>query len=121
LTALPHSIKLSAGEISMTWQAELAALIDETMAHVKAMEGADVKPVVPLKIIERALAESPRSVRLPPVTPSSPSSERQEIISRVASFKAVQERMRREREDYCDRTLSVARLAASGKEKTADR
>jgi hypothetical protein len=44
----------------MTWQAELATLIDETMAHVKAMEGATVKPVaVPLKIIERALAESP--------------------------------------------------------------
>ena len=42
----------------MTWQSELAALIEETMAHVKAVEGANVKPIVPLKLVERALAES---------------------------------------------------------------
>ena len=47
----------------MTWQNELANLIEETMAHVKAMEGTNVRPVVPLKIIERVISESPRPAR----------------------------------------------------------
>jgi len=122
LTGAPHGLKFRAKDISMTWQAELATLIDETMAHVKAMEGATVKPVaVPLKIIERALAESPRPVRPPSVTASSLGSEREEIMRRVTSFKAVQERLRREREDYCERTLSRLLLAASVKAKGADK
>jgi hypothetical protein len=101
----------------MTWQAELAALIEETMAHVKAVEGANVKPIVPLKIIERAFVESPRPARLEPMAWSSAGSERDEILRRVASFKAVQERMQREREDYCERTLSNARIVARVKER----
>ena len=32
----------------MTWQSELAALIEETMAQINAVDGANVKPVVPL-------------------------------------------------------------------------
>jgi hypothetical protein len=55
------------------------------------------------------------------VTASSPGSEREEIMRRVASFKAVQERLRREREDYCERTLSRVLLAASVKAKGADK
>ena len=73
----------------MTWQAELEALIEETMAHVKAMEGAKVKPVAPVKIIENAIAEPPRLARLESMTASSVRSEREEIKRRVASFKAV--------------------------------
>src|ERR1700688_1383108 len=98
----------------MTWQSELAALIEETMAHVKAVEGANVKPIVPLKLVERALAESPRPARLEPMAWSPAGSERDEIMRRVASFKAVQERMQRDREDYCERTLSKARFVATG-------
>lgn len=101
----------------MTWQAELAALIEDTVAHVKAVEGANVKHVVPLKIFECAIAESPRPTRLAPVTGSSAGSEREEITRRIASFKAVQERMQREREDYCERTLSEARFAVRVKER----
>jgi hypothetical protein len=101
----------------MTWQAELAALIDETMAHVEAMQSANVKPVVPLKIIERAIAETARPARLEPLTGSSAGSEREAITRRVASFKAIQERMQREREDYCERTLSKARFSVRGKER----
>jgi len=101
----------------MTWQAELAALIEEAMAHVKAVEGANVKRVVPLKIVERAIAESPRPARLELVTRSSAGSEREEIMRRIASFKAVQERTQREREDYCERTLSEARFAVRIKER----
>jgi hypothetical protein len=87
------------------------------MAHVKAVEGANVKPVVPLKIVERAFAESPRPARLEPMARSPAGSERDEILRRVASFKAVQERMQRDREDYCDRTLSNAGFVARVKEK----
>jgi hypothetical protein len=101
----------------MTWQAELATLIEETIAHVKAIEGASVRPVVPLKIIGRAIAESPRPARLNPGVGTSAGSEREEITRRVASFKAVQQRMQRERQDYCERTLSAALSAASKKEK----
>jgi hypothetical protein len=109
------------GDFSMTWQTELAALIEETMAHVNAVEGANVKPIVPLNIVERAFAESPRPARLEPMAWSSAGSEREEITRRVANFKAVQERMQREREDYCDRTLSNARIVATVKEKAADK
>jgi hypothetical protein len=105
----------------MTWQSELAALIEETMAHVKAVGGANVKPVVPLKMVERAFAESPRPARLEPVIWSSAGSERDEIKRRVANFKAVQERMQREREDYCDRTLSNARIAGTDKDRQSTR
>ena len=99
----------------MTWQSELEALIEETMAHVKAVEGANVRPVVPLKLVERAFAVSPRTTRLEPVAWFSAGSERAEIMRRVASFKAVQDRMQREREDYCERTLSNARIVAPDK------
>ncbi len=105
----------------MTWQAELGTLIEETMAHVRAMEGASIKSVVPLKIIERAIAETPRPARLESVAGSLRGAERDEITRRVASFRAVQERMQREREDYCDRTLSVARLTTRVKTTTTDK
>lgn len=36
--------------------------------------------------------------------------ERQEIAARVASFKATQEKFKREREEYCTTTLENARL-----------
>jgi len=99
----------------MTWQDELNALIEETMAHVKAVGGANVMPIVPLKIVERAFAEAPRPAPVEPLAWSSAGSERDEIMRRVSNFKAVQERMRREREDYCERTLSDARISATGK------
>ena len=105
----------------MTWQSELAALIEETMAQINAVDGANVKPVVPLKIVERALAESSHPARLEPMSWPSAGSERAEIKRRLASFKAVQERMQRERADYCDRTLSNARIVATVKEKAVDK
>jgi len=38
-------------------------------------------------------------------------SEREEIAARIASFKATQEKFRREREEYCVTTLENARHA----------
>jgi chorismate mutase len=40
---------------------------------------------------------------------SSAASEREEIAARVASFKATQEKFKREREEYCATTLKNAR------------
>ena len=51
--------------------------------------------------------EQPRSVTAPP--PTREKTERELIASRVARFKAQQERLRREREEYYIRTLSRAR------------
>jgi chorismate mutase len=39
--------------------------------------------------------------------------EREEIAARVASFRATQEKFRREREEYCVTTLENARYGAS--------
>jgi hypothetical protein len=92
----------------MTWQAELEALIEETMAHVKAIQGNAVQPIVPIKPVAQALAEPPRSTPFEPMNWPSVGSEREEIGRRVASFRAVQERMQRERENYCVKTLANA-------------
>jgi hypothetical protein len=92
----------------MTWQAELEALIEESMAHAKAVQGKTVKPIVPIKLVEQAIAEPLRSTPFEPMNWHSVGSEREEIRRRVASFRAVQERMQREREDYCVKTLANA-------------
>jgi hypothetical protein len=69
------------------WKADLDALIDETMAFAKRV---------------RAETPMPRTIvdpnRVPPINWSK--SERQEIGERVANFKAHQQRLMREREDY---------------------
>jgi hypothetical protein len=106
----------------MTWQAELEALIEETKAHVKAMGGASVQPSVPKKpavaeSAKAATAESPPAQPIEPITRPSVGSEQEEIRQRVASFKALQARMQREREDYCARTLSNARNANTADQK----
>ena len=92
----------------MTWQAELETLIEETMAQAKAVQGKTVKPIVPMRRVEQALAEPPRSTRLEPMNWPSVGSEREDIKRRVANFRSVQERMQREREDYFVKTLANA-------------
>jgi hypothetical protein len=94
----------------MSWQSELDALVEETLAFAEANKGKTLKPVVPIKLIEQALPKSPRATRLEPlIWPAF--SEREEIKQRVADFKAIQERMRRERDDYFVNTLEKARRA----------
>ena len=65
------------------WQAELDALMRETMRLTKS---AGVQPVIPRAVIA--------SHRMSPVTLNS--SERDQIRRRVANFKAHQERFARE-------------------------
>jgi hypothetical protein len=92
----------------MTWKAELEALIEETRAHAKAVQGKTLCPIAPIKLVEQAIAEPPRSTPFEPMNWPSVDSEREEIRRRVANFRAVQERMQREREDYCEKTLANA-------------
>jgi hypothetical protein len=78
------------------------------MAHAKAVQGNAAQPIVPRRLAEQALAEPPRSAPFEPMSWPSVGSDREEIGRRVANFRAVQERMQREREDYCVKTLANA-------------
>ena len=69
------------------WQADLDALVKETMALTKSIR---VAPPIP-----RAVVEPNRMQTL-----NLNNSERDEIRKRVANFKAHQERFAREREDF---------------------
>jgi hypothetical protein len=78
------------------WKADLDALVQEAVALANSIRvepatpRANIEPPVPRAIIEPS--------RLPPV--SLPRSERDEIRERVANFKAHQERVAREREEF---------------------
>jgi hypothetical protein len=76
------------GRIKMTdWNADFDALVQETMAITKSIS---VEPPIPRTIIEpNPLPAANRN-----------NSERDEIRGRVANFKAHQERLARDREDY---------------------
>jgi hypothetical protein len=70
-----------------TWKADLDALVEETMAFTKSV---CVEPPIPRTVVEPN--------RMPPVNWMQ--SEREEIRQRVANFRAHQQRLIREREDY---------------------
>ena len=84
----------------MNLQQELDALIESTMAFAKNVRQrhriADLP--VALRVAEQALADTSKPIQ-PPVT-LTPASERDEIRQRVSKFKAHQQKMAREREDY---------------------
>jgi hypothetical protein len=88
----------------MKWKLELDALIESTMAFVN--ESKRGKPIADLPVAmgtaEQALADT--STPVPPpatITPTdSLALQRAEIRERVSSFKAHQERLAREREEY---------------------
>jgi hypothetical protein len=78
------------------WQADLDALVQETMAFTK---GVRVDPPMPRVVVEPN--------RMPPTNLNK--SERDEIRRRVANFKAHQERFAREREDFAASLLKWIR------------
>jgi hypothetical protein len=78
------------------WQAELDALMQETMRLTKS---AGVEPVIPRAVIEPNQM-SPGTLN---------NSERDQIRQRVANFKAHQERFAREREDFAASLLKEMR------------
>ena len=88
----------------MNLQQELDALIASTMAFANDVKLRQRFPEVPvaLRAAEQALAVSSKPIP-PPITIAPtvwPASERDEIRQRVSNFKAHQEKMAREREDY---------------------
>ena len=72
------------------WQADLDALVKETMALTKSVR---VEPPILRAVVE----------------PNLKNSERDQIRQRVANFKAHQERFAREREDYAASLLERMR------------
>ena len=80
----------------INWQAELDALMQETMRLTKS---AGVEPLSPRAVIEPN--------RMSPVNLNN--SERDQIRQRVANFKAHQERFAREREDFAASLLKEMR------------
>jgi hypothetical protein len=86
------------------WKADFDALVQETMTFVKnnrvepPMPRTTVQPSLPGTVVESATPPAIEVGRLPPV--SLPKSERDEIRQRVSNFKAHQERVAREREEY---------------------
>jgi hypothetical protein len=121
----------------MKWIRERDLLIAQTMAFVQSVTGK--KPDAETRVVGSALATSYESdeaaqsaempfeaIRValetvnPPAEPrkeaqiprtAAASDIRSEIQSRVANFRAHQERFSREREEYCTTTLAKARAA----------
>jgi hypothetical protein len=87
----------------MDWKRNLDALIESTMAFVKDVKREPI-PDLPLALraAEQALADTskPITARATIAPTVWPASEREEIRQRVSNFKAHQEKMAREREDY---------------------
>jgi len=84
----------------MNLQQELDALIESTMAFANDVKRRQRIPHLPvaLRAAEQALADTSKPV--PPSITTMPASERDEIRQRVNNFRAHQEKMAREREDY---------------------
>ena len=83
----------------MNWKLELDALVESTIAFARDVERQRI-PDLPaaVRTAEQALADTSKPIPLPVVI--TPASERDEIRQRVSNFKAHQEKMARQREDY---------------------
>ena len=81
----------------MIWTKHRDALVEDTLAFLKNVKG---EPTTAWPTAKRVLAKAPEPLAPPidfePVRPT----EREEIKQRVANFRAHQERVTREREDY---------------------
>ena len=87
----------------MNWKLELHELIESTMAFANEIKRGQPIPLPDaLGTVEQALADT--LTPIPPPTMIAPAvlpvSQREEIRERVSIFKAHQERMTREREEY---------------------
>jgi hypothetical protein len=95
----------------MRWKADLDSLVEQTMALVKNVPD-DAKFEPTSRTVEEE-AHEPSGTFEPMIWPKS---VREEAWRRVASFKAHQQRLQREREDYCDQTLAKARGLLASKQ-----
>jgi hypothetical protein len=97
----------------MDWKRELEALIEDTMALAKGVKPEPISDVqAAMRSVEQALADTPKPVGSLTALPSILArSESDEIRQRVSNFKAHQEKMARDREDYYSQIK--ARMMAS--------
>jgi hypothetical protein len=125
----------------MDWVKERDLLIAQTMAFVQSIndrklragrldakqwaesriEAAPIdatKPMDTIKLIEAAkIFEQPSAgipFKVPAARPSVSGDVRAEIQSRVANFRAHQQRFHRERDEYCSATLARMRVLVGG-------
>jgi hypothetical protein len=87
----------------MKWKQDLEALIESTMALTKDVKHQPMQSLpIALTTAEQALSDTPKPVPPPAVLApiGSPGSERDEIRKRINNFKAHQEKIAREREEY---------------------
>lgn len=99
----------------MAWQSELEALIQEAQAFTNAVQPQIIpKPISSAKLTEQVPREFSRPTQIEPIAKAASNPEREEIKRRVANFRAVQDRMQREREDYFVKTLADARQGTRG-------
>jgi hypothetical protein len=83
----------------MNWKQELDALIESTMAFARDVQRQPIPDLpVAMRTAEQELADTSKPI--PPTPAVWPASERDEIQQRVNDFKAHQEKLAREREDY---------------------
>jgi hypothetical protein len=89
----------------MDWKPELDALIESTMALAQDVKARSISDLaLDVSAGEQALALTSRPVPLSAAPMPRPTSERDEILRRVSNFRAHQEKMTREREDYYSQT-----------------
>jgi hypothetical protein len=97
----------------MSWRHDLDALIESTTAFVQDVGGQYAPELPPvLRTVEQALRETPNPAPAARVAPMVfPASERDEIRQHVSNFKAHQQKLAQEREEYYLQTK--ARMMAS--------
>jgi hypothetical protein len=88
----------------MNLKQEIDALIESTMAFANDVKRRQPIPDLPvaLRAAEKALADTSKPTAAPATVATTvwPASESDEIRQRVSNFKAHQEKLAREREDY---------------------
>jgi hypothetical protein len=100
----------------VSWQTELDALVEQTRAFIESLgaKAIAVKPTLEpvLALVEQVLKVDQRPTS---VLVSAQLSDREEIKQRVANFKAHQQKMQNERDEYFVRTMmqAGAKIAAA--------
>jgi hypothetical protein len=97
--------------ITKNWKDELDSLIEQSMSLAKAVrdESIEFRPGPIFKAVEEVLSESSSSPAQRTFAPMIwPDLGRQEVNQRVANFRTHQQRIKREREEFCARILADA-------------
>jgi hypothetical protein len=119
LTPLSGFAEMQTRELAaMNWKIGLDALIEETMAFAKSVKVSPSGAASPVVAAVEPLIAEPPPTRQQPLS-NSITSERDEIRRRVENFKAHQQKMTREREDYYLQTKART-FAMIGKNKPSE-